>query len=179
MKEMTTEGVEGGGEEQNKRTTTTTTKMRVLLTCTRVSFSKGSFLLSLKLRILVDEERKEKFNSVNVYGSPIAIKASVTEANKPFSSLIKYCKESQDNNLKHKQNSILSYYNHNFFKLIIFFIVCLETKIIKGSYTFKLFQRLGTRAIYEELLHSFTHLFQPTNTHKLSNGMKFTLIVNL
>lgn len=35
MKEMTTEGVEGGGEEQNKRTTkTTTTKMRVLLTCT-------------------------------------------------------------------------------------------------------------------------------------------------
>lgn len=33
MKEMTTEGVEGGGEEQNKRTTTTTTKMRVLLTC--------------------------------------------------------------------------------------------------------------------------------------------------
>lgn len=47
MKEMTTEGVEGGGEEQNKRTTTTTTKMRVLLTCTSVSFSKGSFLLSL------------------------------------------------------------------------------------------------------------------------------------
>ena len=116
---------------------------------------------------------------MNVYGSPIAIKASVTEANKPFSSLIKYCKESQDNNLKHKQNSILSYYYHNFFKLIIFFIVCLETKIIKGSYTFKLFQRLGTRAIYEELLHSFTHLFQPTNTHKLSNGLKFTLIVNL
>lgn len=34
MKEMTTEGVEGGGEEQNKRTTTTTTKMRVSLTCT-------------------------------------------------------------------------------------------------------------------------------------------------
>lgn len=34
MKEMTTEGVEGGGEEQNKRTTTTTTKMRALLTCT-------------------------------------------------------------------------------------------------------------------------------------------------
>lgn len=34
MKEMTTEGVEGGGEEQDKRTTTTTTKMRVLLTCT-------------------------------------------------------------------------------------------------------------------------------------------------
>lgn len=34
MKEMTTEGVEGGGEEQNKRTTTTTTKMRVLPTCT-------------------------------------------------------------------------------------------------------------------------------------------------
>ena len=106
---------------------------------------------------------------MNVYGSPIAIKVSVTEANKPFSSLIKYCKESQDNNLKHKQNSILSYYYHNFFKLIIFFIVCLETKIIKGSYTFKLFQRLGTRAIYEELQHSFTHLFQPTNTHKLSN----------
>ena len=116
---------------------------------------------------------------MNVYGSPIAIKVSVTEANKPFSSLIKYCKESQDNNLKHKQNSILSYNYHNFFKLIIFLIVCLETKIIKGSYTFKLFQRLGTRAIYEELLHSFTHLFQPTNTHKLSNGMKFTLIVNL
>ena len=51
---------------------------------------------------------------MNVYGSPIAIKASVTEANKPFSSLIKYCKESQDNNLKHKENSILSYYYHNF-----------------------------------------------------------------
>ena len=66
-----------------------------------------------------------------------------------------------------------------FSSLSFFFIVCLETKIIKGSYTFKLFQRLGTRAIYEELLHSFTHLFQPTNTHKLSNGMKFTLIVNL
>ena len=140
MKEMTTEGVEGGGEEQNKRTTTTTTKMRVLLTCTWVSFSKGSFLLSLKLRILVKKwNEKKTFNPVNVYGSPIAIKASVTEANKPFSSLIKYCKESQDNNLKHKQNSILSYYYHNFFKLIICFIVCLVTKIIKGSYTFKRF----------------------------------------
>ena len=86
-----------------------------------------------------NETKKKTFNPVNVYGSPIAIKASVTEANKPFSSLIKYCKESQDNNLKHKQNSILSYYYHNFFKLIICFIVCLVTKIIKGSYTFKRF----------------------------------------
>ena len=139
MKEMTTEGVEGGGEEQNKRTTTTTTKMRVLLTCTWVSFSKGSFLLSLKLRILVDEGRKEKFNSVNVYGSPIAIKASVTEANKPFSSLIKYCKESQDNNLKHKQNSILSYYNHNFFKLIIFFYSLSRDENYQGLIYFQTF----------------------------------------
>lgn len=140
MKEMTTGGVEGGGEEQNKRTTkTTTTKMRVLLTCTWVSFSKGSFLLSLELRILVDEGRKEKFNSVNVYGSPIAIKVSVTEANKPFSSLIKYREESQDNNLKHKQNSILSYYYYNFFQAYHFFYSLSSDENYQGLMYFQTF----------------------------------------